>query len=257
MTKRKSVSSLSVADRITAAKAKTTRVVDHLLHLLALHANNAIISYSPALASQIPASYAANAFQVFQHGLHRFEIVRLCALWDSIDADKENIPTIVELVDHPEVIDALVKETESHWENLEGAIFNQPEDTDERRAVERSLKESNVIFGREQGAKSRARLHSAIASARALKKSNKLASITNLRDKSLAHSLTITNMEKSGPVDPMKYGYERDVLNETVLIVEGLYLGVNGASFDFDESRRIAESNAKALWDGCRFNVVK
>ena len=48
--------------------------------------------FSPVLASQIPRSYAANAFNVFQRGLHQFEIVRLCALWDAAEAEKENIP---------------------------------------------------------------------------------------------------------------------------------------------------------------------
>jgi hypothetical protein len=61
------------AERIQAAKEKTERVLDHLLYLLALHANNAIIVYSNTLSSQIPYSHAANAFEVFQHGLHRLD----------------------------------------------------------------------------------------------------------------------------------------------------------------------------------------
>jgi hypothetical protein len=30
--------------------------------------------------------------------MHQFEIVRLCALWDGADAEKENIPTVIELI---------------------------------------------------------------------------------------------------------------------------------------------------------------
>jgi hypothetical protein len=73
---------MTVPDRIKKAKEKTERVVDHLLYLLALHENNAIVVYSDTLSSQIPTSHAPHAFKAFQQGLHLFEIVRLCALWD-------------------------------------------------------------------------------------------------------------------------------------------------------------------------------
>src|SRR6476660_9073595 len=102
---------ITTLDRVKAAKQKTERVVDHLLYLLELHENNAIIVYSDTLSSQIPPSYAANAFNVFRRGLHQFEIVRLCALWDRAEADKENIPTVIELIDDSEVIEALAQET--------------------------------------------------------------------------------------------------------------------------------------------------
>jgi hypothetical protein len=80
---------MSIADRIVAAKEKTVRVVDHLLYLLELHENNSIIVYSDILSSQIPTSFAANAFNIFQLGVHQFEIVRLCALWDRADRKKK------------------------------------------------------------------------------------------------------------------------------------------------------------------------
>jgi bifunctional non-homologous end joining protein LigD len=40
---------------------------------------------APLLSSQIPQSFAANAFNVFQRSMHQFEIVRLCVLWDSAE----------------------------------------------------------------------------------------------------------------------------------------------------------------------------
>jgi len=54
---------LSTAKRIQAAKVKTQRVVDHLRYLLALHENNAIITYSDTLSSQITLAHAAEAFK--------------------------------------------------------------------------------------------------------------------------------------------------------------------------------------------------
>jgi hypothetical protein len=73
---------MPLLDRIRLAKEKTSRVVDHLHYLLELHENNAIVLYSSTLSKRIPTSFAANAFNVFQQGMHQIEIVRLCALWD-------------------------------------------------------------------------------------------------------------------------------------------------------------------------------
>lgn len=248
---------MSVADRIKAAKEKTERVVDHLLYLLELHENNAIIVYSPTLSSQIPTSYAANAFNLFQRGLHQFEIIRLCALWDKSDAEKESIPTIIELIDHPDVIEALAAETLSQWTGIGGVIVN-PSDDPELAALERAaLERSNRQFGEEQAQKGRAALREAIAESRTILASVKLQGIMNLRDKHLAHSLSHSRREKSGPVAPMKYGDEREVLNASLPIVEALYSWINGRSFSFEDSRRIANKNAGALWTRCKFDIVK
>ena len=93
MNDRKWPTKLSTSERIAAAKQKTARVVDHLQYLLELHENNAIVVYSPTLSAQIPRSHAANAFNVFQRAMHQFEIVRLCALWDSADPEKDSSAT--------------------------------------------------------------------------------------------------------------------------------------------------------------------
>src|SRR5262249_52277231 len=69
---------LATAERVQVAKQKTERLVDHMLDLLALHESNAIVVYSDTLALQIPRSYAARAFHLFQECMFRSEIVRLC-----------------------------------------------------------------------------------------------------------------------------------------------------------------------------------
>lgn len=45
---------LSTPERIAIAKDKVSRVVDHLLYVLELHENNAIILYSPTLLRRYP-----------------------------------------------------------------------------------------------------------------------------------------------------------------------------------------------------------
>src|SRR6266702_4705248 len=99
----KAIQRLPRPERIRLAKAKMTKVLDHLLYVVELHANNSFVVFSPILASQIPYSYAANAFKVFQRSMYQIEIVRLCALWDGVDVEKENIPTVANLIDDDKI----------------------------------------------------------------------------------------------------------------------------------------------------------
>jgi hypothetical protein len=55
----------------------------------------------------------------------------------------------------------------------------------------------------------------------------------------------------------MKYGDERQMLDASLPIVEALYCWVNGTSLSFEDSRMIDRENAKALWDGCTFTIIR
>src|SRR5207344_1854080 len=50
---------------------------------------------------------AAHAFNVFQRSMYQIEIVRLCAIWDGVGLDKENIPTVVKLINDDKIIEML------------------------------------------------------------------------------------------------------------------------------------------------------
>jgi AbiU2 len=244
---------MMTADRVRAAKEKTQRVVDHLLHLLALHENNAIVVYSPTLASQIPRSYAANAFNMFQESLHRFEIVRLCALWDLPSPDRESIPTIVRLVNDSRVIDALVEETRSSWSSKVPA--NPSEDPELDAAVRDRLGQLNELRAKEKTAEARVGISRSIERGQEIEGSVCLAGVKNLRDRHLAHSLSASSHDKTRPVPPMQYGDERKLLLESIPLVEDLHLWVNCTGFSFDKSREIARRNAEALWNHCKLDI--
>jgi AbiU2 len=214
-------------------------VVDHLLYLLKLHENNAIIVYSDTLESQIRYAHAAEAFEAFRAGLHRFEIVRLCALWDPAKDDKrsipteESIPTIIELIDRSEVIEAFVKETSRQ-------------------------KRSNEELARKQAKRARKELEKAVKDVRKNSKSSMLKSTMNLRHKHLAHSLSRTRHEKQTKrLHRVKYGYERKILLETLPIAEALHRWVSGKDFSFARSQKNARDNAEALWKRCTFDIER
>lgn len=249
---------LTSAERIKLAKQKLERVLDHFLYLLELHANNAIVVHSPTLSSQIPTSFAANAFNVFQRGMHQFEIVRLCALWDRAELPKENIPTIIELIDDEQIIQMLADETRQHWTNRGARLLNPSDDPTILEIEEDLIKASNKQFGDQQAANAEVELKKAIADARSILATPQLAAIMNLRDKHLAHSLSETRREqKHGPIEPVKFGDETVLLQNSIPIVEHLYCWVNGKSFSIDNSQSIDKKNAEALWYGCKFEVLR
>src|SRR5262245_36305030 len=187
---------MATVERVKAAKQKTERVADHLFQLIALHENNAIVVHSDALALQIPRSYAANAFNVFQHSLYCFEIVRLCALWDRAwpDLSRESIPTIVELIADANVIDALVEATRSTWSSRILPIDSEDSKTD--TALRESLIRLNERPVQEKAAEVSDGLKKSIALGRKIENSAILRNVRNLRDKHLASSLFGTFQEK-------------------------------------------------------------
>jgi hypothetical protein len=243
-------------ERIRLAKAKMKKVLDYFLYVVELHANNSFVLYSPVLTSQIPYSCAANAFKVFQRSMYQIEIVRLCAIWDGIDLDKENIPTVVKLINDDEIIEMLAEETRSH--HMSGAAFGAMINPDNDPVIAAEMDKERFAsidrqYADERASMARTELRQAIAETRAVLGSARLASIRNIRDKHLAHSLERTHREKNGPVRPMKYGDETELLNASIPIVERLYCWVNGTSFSIENSQEIDQNNAEALWTACKF----
>jgi hypothetical protein len=247
---------MATVERVEAARQKTERVVDHLLQLIALHETNAIVVYSDTLALQIPRSYAANAFNVLQQSLYRFEIVRLCALWDRAwpDLSRESIPTIVELIADSNVIDALVEETRSTWTSRILPVDSEDPKTD--AALREALTRLNERPVEEKAAEVSDGLKESIARGRKIENSAILRGVRKLRDKHLASSLFETFQEKETAV-PMQYGDERELLLGSIQLVEMLQLWVNGTSIDFDKSRQIARKSVEALWKHCTFDLQR
>ena len=156
----------SKSERIDLAKARVARVLDHLLYVIELHANNEFVVYSNTLSSQSPRSYAANAFLVFQRSMYQIEVVRLCALWDRAELPRENIPTVVELIDDNEIIETLGDENLRYWPGDKTGILNPNDDRAIAELERRSAADVERQFGRDQAAKAKADLRQAIADSR-------------------------------------------------------------------------------------------
>jgi AbiU2 len=246
------------SERIARAKTKMDKVLGHFINLAALHENNAIVVFSPTLASQISRSYAANAFNLFQHVMHDFELVRLCALWDRAGPDRVSIPTVVELIDHPRIIDGLADEERAHHASRESHNLNPSPDPELNALEEEAIRALQNQFAERQALRVRTELPEAIAAAKAILGSPRLKALRNHRDKHLAHSLSSTRLEKIGPPPPpVKYGYAGELFEASIPIVEKLHCWVTGKGFEIAQSRKISRRCAEALWNGCTFTVER
>jgi hypothetical protein len=218
-----------VQKRISEAKRLTGRAVDHLQYLLDIHENNAIVLYSDTLSKQIPKSYAANAFNVVREAMHQIEVVRICALWDpGHTIEKESIMTVIELIDHPNVLDALADQARS----------GHPPQVAEQRA-QRAVSS----------------LNGAIQKARELAKSQSMKSIRKLRDSHVAHYLAEKVEQRVNAVPPMKHGDEVPFIEASIAIVEALNSYVNDVGLSFKAAREIDQKCASALWNACTFEI--
>lgn len=217
-------SSLSAVDRVARATVVVEQLVDNVRELIALSEANRYIIYRPTLASQIPTSYAANAFNLFQWSALNYEILRACSVWDSCARDRVSIPTLVELVNCSTCLEVIE-------ENL--------------RRAEGSKKASEIL----------ARLRRTISIAEQVQRATFKTALFNFRNSALAHTLHLTS--QSPPSKLPKYGYERRLLRASIAIVWNMNSAIRGSDFMFDMAIEQSQRNAKALWEGCTFNVLE
>lgn len=250
---------LTTQRRIDLAKRRMSRVIDHVLHSIALHESNEFVLYSDVLSSQISNSHAGHTFNLMRDSLFRYGVIRLCALWDiDKDLEYESISTVVELIDDHEVILALMRETCGQWAGRASHVLNLPDEPELAKEVLRLSQESDDRFGRQQAVMAAKSLLRTIALARRVCASDDMKVIRQLRNKHLAHSLNETREEKLiGPIRQMKYREETELLKKAISIAGDLHCWVNGASFDFDFSRKMRREQSEALWKGTTFKSLR
>lgn len=243
--------------RVDLARVKIKNVVDRISALLLISEQNALIVYSPLLAGQIPASRAGHAFNSFQHAMHGYEIVQLCALWDKPDHTlaHNSIPTVHALIDDDNVIDALVSDVSAHWCQRGARVYKDAEKLVDEQTAGAMIEDFNRRQGDKEAAKAKDELSRMREKIPEIVASTTLMSVKNMRDRFLAHALEETFAEKRGQVAPMKYGDERKLLEFTTDAIETLYLWVTGTNFDLAENRRLQAKYARALWENCSFDI--
>ncbi len=250
---------LSVDERLQQAKSKTELLVGHALQLMSIHEANRIAVYSDVLSSQIPRSRAAVAFNLFVEMSIKAGLIQLSAIWDDPAEAGENIRTVISLVNDPGVKAAL------HAEYLRSNAYKDIRlytDNLDPNCISTATKEAEaggLRIAAEEAKKSIDRLERAIERAKNTVGLNELRKLRNLRHKRIAHLFTETNEEKrhGQPIDPPKYPEVESLMDMTISIVDDLNISIRGAAFMWDDSRELAIRRAKALWHGCRIEVLE
>ncbi|WP_299044081.1 hypothetical protein [uncultured Tateyamaria sp.] len=223
--------------------------------MIDLHEANKIIVFSDKLAKQVPKSYAASAFAVFQNAMYTSEVIKCIALWDRADDNVISIPTVVELIDDTGVLSALVDETRSAYMALKPRSLNPSNDPGIQKAIDEATIRTQNKIAEDQANKAHAGLAGALKESREIIDREQTNSIKNLRDH-LAHHLTHTRREQSSIVPKMKYGDEKHLLKVSIQVVQDLYCWVNGASFDIGgDCVDYAKVCAEELWGNCKFSI--
>jgi len=252
------VKNWDASKRIETAKSVTRALTDKVLEVIDLHEANKIIQYSDELTSQIPRSYAARAFSVFQHAMFSFEVIKCIALWDRAQGNAISIPTVVELIDDEEVLAALFEETRSAHMAFEPRLYDARNDPDIQAVIDESLARSQREFAERQASEAAQGLRDAVAKSRNTIRHEQTSSIKNLRNH-LAHSLTHTRKEQrtTVPVPNVKYGDEKHLLDVSIEVIEDLFLWVKGTSFDIrGDCIDQAKFRAEELWLTRKFAIA-
>lgn len=222
-------SSLSPEQRVDRAVHIVSRAIDQLQEIIGVSEVNRIIVYSPAVASRIPQSYAANTFTLIQWITLNYEILRLCALWDRGASDRESVPAIIELVDSPLVL----------------------------ALVSRRLCESESVLSPNSYVKQHvAHLQKAIRVAKKISQATFRKALVEFRDARLAHSLT----PQANPTQAkltLKYGYERRLLTASIAIVNAINGALRNSTFAFEMSFENSKRNAEAFWLTAKFSATE
>lgn len=246
---------LSDEQRVERAKDLTNKLVDHARGLIAMAENNAVVLYSDTLSSQIPRSFAANAFNEMQRSMHFYYLVRLSAIWDKPSSDRESIPSVLALIDKAAVLEHFADDTfDYHASTAEPRDLNPSSDPEERRI----RSEYWVRHCRERAEVERLKVKRWTAFVRRIVPRVEQTCISNslrpFRDGYIAHNLEASVVNKGNPIK-LRYGDETKLLKLTVRIVDRLHLALNGAGFAWDMAQEQASRNANELWSSCRFEL--
>ncbi|MEL7178392.1 MAG: hypothetical protein AAFN63_01035 [Pseudomonadota bacterium] len=247
------VNDWSDQERIERAKDLADRLVDHTRGLLALSENNKVVLYSDMLSSQIPRSFAANAFNDLQRSMQFYFLVRLSAIWDKASPDRESIPTVIALLGKPEVADWFVNETYQYHLNMAPPReLNPTTDPAEQRLRAEYWASYNLNRAEKERANVRRWITFATRVVPRVEHSFLAKSLRPFRDRYIAHNLGASVDNKGSPTK-LRHGDEDKLLRLTVRIVDRLHLALNGTSFAWDASQEQASRNANELWSNCRF----
>ncbi|HRJ69499.1 MAG TPA: hypothetical protein PK812_07815 [Beijerinckiaceae bacterium] len=217
--------------------------------------SNRKLIFSDVIASQISTSLASNTFNILRDSQYRFEIIRLCALWDSARSDRESISTIAALVDSLEAQELVANEARSQRTSMgDGTIFGSHNEAF-REYIIQSAREDAKVEGDKWAIRASLQIRRACQHVQKIQLSRRLNALRDLRDHRIAHTLADTARRRS-PGFRLRYRDSFSILRLSCRIIELFNLSLCGVCYKLEDVRKLHEENARLFWDGITVNVL-
>jgi hypothetical protein len=180
-------------------------------------------------------------------------VIRLIALWDSVEENAVSVPKALALINDEAVIKLINTETYLAHANRGVRQLNPSDDPDIQKAIDEELARLQKDFALSQAEKAENALRACVLTAEEINRGEIQIGLRNLRDR-VTHSVTQTRREIDGRTARARYGDERKMLDRTIAMIEDLYCWVNGTSFDISgDCFEMAREGAAEFWGSMVF----
>ena len=215
----------------------------HQIYVKSAHDDNIISKYNN--------SHAANAFNVVRDNLFYSEILALMRIWD-YGKDAFSIPNIIKRLRKSEVRDAIIGRRRKANLGLQSDPGLRAKYRDDPAVLEslRLRSEEDAVAAADDA---RVEIDGCLKDVDRITETPGYKSLRNFRDKVVAHTLSITNSEKTAmkkgePIRNLKYGDESILLRDTISGVTRLNPIVDDLHVFFDNTERIWEKYSDDFW---------
>ncbi len=248
---------LDTEARAEMAKARISAIADQVYDLLTLQENNNIFVYSDTVANKIPHSFAARTYNFLTECLFRFQVARLCALWDNASRqDRISIPVVAALLQDRKVRRLIAEQHFRHLTRSEPRILNPSIDIEIFKEQVASAKRVQTARGQQYAKDAVRGMLQSIRTANQLSKSKEARELRKFRNYFIAHNLQ-RDAAIATPISPLLYGQEADFLKSTVRLIDALSIHATGVNYSWQETERFAKRCAEELWGSLEFKIEK
>ncbi len=208
-------------------------------------------SYDKEYIKRFDNTLAAHAFDLIRNQLLLAGILALNRIWDNAQ-DALSIPTVVRVLGDVEVQKVFVETRRNEvLERLGNPNWPVEEESPSLKTTLQNLVKDSAD---ETVEATRTRIAQVLEAVETARKSNILVRLRVLRDRELAHSLTITHEEKKQikngePIEAAQHGDFEDLLEETSPIVEKLHWIMEGVDIGVSVRSDNWKEYAQDFWD--------
>lgn len=228
---------LTSSDRLTAARDRVEKLIDHWTLAIAVRESNVEMS-SAKIRNQIPKSYGANCYNTLLYSQLRYELICLTVIWDKSKKDRDSILTVFDLINDSNVRAAIIANAgEQYRQDPSQVTFDTFIDRRRKEEIARAKAELNKLK----------KLVNLIPNHYRVKK------IIAYRDETIAHSLSKNTTNIVPYVIPSAKGIW-DLTEKCIQLLNSL---VRNSSFDFTGSAKMHRRNAEYFWGGMKITMKK